>query len=150
MNTDYHATALRLDTRLHGTSPGERGPFTRTLFEYGGEGGRVLGPVVGAFGEASPDLGHLRDLCASEMASKHVEYFRMTSDQARGLFRHQLNRKWGHAIARGWSRLILDRLCDYTGPKGDNSSSRNYGVGEANEQYAYFNPAHSGRGSAQE
>jgi hypothetical protein len=150
VNTDYHATALRLDTRLHGTSPGERGPFTRTLFEYGGEGGRVLGPVVGAFGEASPDLGHLRDLCASEMASKHVEYFRMTSDQARGLFRHQLNRKWGHAIARGWSRLILDRLRDYTGPKGDNSSSRNYGVGEANEQYAYFNPAHSGRGSAQE
>ena len=84
---------------------------------------------------------------------KRVEYFRMTSDQARGLFRHQLNRKWGHAIARGWPRLILGRLRDYTGPKGNKSSSKNYGAGEANEQYAYFshfNPAYSGRGSAQE
>ena len=84
------------------------------------------------------------------MASKHVEFFRMTGDQARGLFRNQLNRRWGHAIARGWSRLILDRLRDYTGPKDDSSRSRHHGNSEANEQYAYFNPAHSGRGSAQE
>ena len=69
VNSDYHATALRLDARLHGTPPGERGPFARTLYEYGGDGGRVLGPVVGAFGEASSDLGLLRDLCASEIAS---------------------------------------------------------------------------------
>jgi hypothetical protein len=150
VNSDYHSTALRLDARLHGTPPGERGPFARTLYEYGGEEGRVLGPVVGAFGEASSDLGLLRDLCANEMTSKHVEFFRMTGDQARGLFRHQLNRRWGHAIARGWSRLILDRLRDYTGPKDDSSRSRHHGVSEANEQFAYFNPAHSGRGSAQE
>ena len=57
VNTDYHATAKRLDTRLHGTPLGERGPFTRTLFEYGNRGCRVLGAVVGAFGEASTDLG---------------------------------------------------------------------------------------------
>ena len=101
VNTDYHATARRLDSRLHGTLPSERGPFKRVLSEYGGAGGRVLGPVVGAFGEASSDLSLLRDLCASEMAQKHVEYFRMTANQALGLFRHQLNRKWGHNIARG-------------------------------------------------
>ena len=124
VNSDYHATALRLDARLHGTPPGERGPFARTLYEYGGDGGRVLGPVVGAFGEASSDLGLLRDLCASEMASKHVEYFRMTGDQARGLFRHQLNRRWGHAIARGWARLILDRLRDYTGDQRTTAAAR--------------------------
>ena len=47
VNTDYHSSARRLDTR--------RGPFVSTLFEYG-IGGRVLGPVVGAFGEASSDL----------------------------------------------------------------------------------------------
>ena len=104
VNTDYHATALKLDTRLHGTPPGERGPFTRTLYEYGA-GGRVLGPTVGAFGEASSDLRNLRDLCAHELAAKHVEHFRMTTDQARSLFRHQLNRKWGHTIARGLREL---------------------------------------------
>ena len=74
----------------------------------------------------------------------------MTSDQARGLFRHQLNRRWGNAIARGWSRLILDRLWDYNGPKDDSSRSRHHGVSKANERFAYFNPAHSGQGSAQE
>ena len=40
----------------------------RILTKYGGARGRVLGPVVGVFGEASSDLGLLRDLCASEMA----------------------------------------------------------------------------------
>ena len=84
------------------------------------------------------------------MASKHVEFFRMTGDQARGLFRHQLNRRWGHAIARGLSRLILDRPRDYTGPKDDSIGPRHQGVSEANEQFEYFSPAHSGRGSAQE
>jgi hypothetical protein len=154
VNTDYHATALRLDSRLHGTLPGERGPFTRTLFEYGAEG-RVLGPVVGAFGEASSDLRSLRDLCAHELAAKHVEHFRMTNDQARCLFRHQLNRKWGHTIARGWARLILDRLRDYVGTHGHDAHHRssthtNAQTNDAHEQFGFFNPAHSRQGLARE
>jgi len=149
VNTDYHATARRLDSRLHSTLPSERGPFKRILCEYGGAGGRVLGPVVGAFGEASSDLSLLRDLCASEMAQKHIEYFRMTVNQALGLFRHQLNRKWGHTIARGWSRLILDRLRDFTGPKGDSSRGGHRGTSDTDEQFSYFNSAHSGQSFAQ-
>ena len=149
VNTDYHATARRLDSRLHDTLPSERGPFKRVLSEYGGAGGRVLGPVVGAFGEASSDLSLLRDLCASEMAQKHVEYFRMTVNQALGLFRHQLNRKWGHTIARGWSRLILDRLRDFTGPKGDSSRWGHRGTSDTDEQFSYFNSAQSGQSFAQ-
>ena len=100
MNTDYHLSARRLDTRLHSTQSNERGPFVSTLFEYG-IGGRVLGPVVGAFGEASSDLGSLHDLCAHALAAKHVDYYRMTHAQAKALYRHQLNRKWGYTIARG-------------------------------------------------
>ena len=42
----------------------------------------------------------------------------MTHAQANALYRHQLNRKWGHTIARGWARLILDRLRDYVGAQG--------------------------------
>ena len=56
------------------------------------------------FGEASLGLGSLRDLCAHELAAKHAEYYRMTPGQANSLYRHQLNRKWGHTIARGWAR----------------------------------------------
>lgn len=49
-----------------------------------------MGPVVGAFGEAASHLDLLRDPCASYVAPTHVEYFRMTGDQVRVLFRHQL------------------------------------------------------------
>ena len=151
VNSDYHASARRLDSRLHGTQSSERGPFESTLFEYG-NGGRVLGPVVGAFGEASSDLGSLRDLCAHELAAKHVEYYRMTHGQARALYRHQLNRKWGHTIARGWARLILDRLRDYLGSQGggDHRHSTEAHTNETHEQFGFFNPARAGQGPNQQ
>ena len=44
VNSDYPATARRLDTRIHSTSLSDRGPFVSTLHEYY-NGGRVLGPV---------------------------------------------------------------------------------------------------------
>ncbi len=72
VNTDFHTSARSLETRLHGTQSNERGPFVSTLFKLG-IGGRFLGPVVSAFGEASADQGSLRDLCAHALAAKHVE-----------------------------------------------------------------------------
>ena len=144
VNADYHRRAKHLDRRLHNTPANERGPFSRTLFEYGANAnGRVLGPVSGVFGETSPDLHLLRDLCAHEMATKHVQYFRTTNAKASALFRHQLNRTWGHTIARGWSRLILDRLRDYTDLQNNaapNSSDINDYNFEANEHFAFHNP----------
>ena len=32
---------------------------------------------------------------------------------AKALFRQQLTRKWGHAIAREWATILLDRLRDF-------------------------------------
>ena len=95
------------------------------------------------FGEASSDLGSLRDLCAHELAAKHVEYYRMTPGQANSLYRHQLNRKWGHTIARGWARLILDRLRDYVGSHegGDHRCSTQAHTNEAHdEQFGFLIP----------
>ena len=31
------------------------------------------------------------------------------------MFTRQLNREWGHHIARGWASLLLDRLRDFVG-----------------------------------
>ena len=103
-------------------------------------------------GEASSDLGSLRDLCAHELAAKHVEYYRMTPGQANSLYRHQLNRKWGHTIARGWARLILDRLRDYVGSHqgGDHRRSTQAHTNEAHEQFGFFYPAHAGQGPNQQ
>ena len=86
------------------------------------------------------------------MAQKHVEYFRMTVNQALGLFRHQLNRKWGHTIARGWARLILDRLRDYVGSHegGSHRRSTQAHTNETHEQFGFFYPAHAGQGPNQQ
>jgi hypothetical protein len=114
VNGTYHRTAATLDTRLHSTPQGTRGPFAEILSQYGIEG-RVLGPVVGVFGEASSDLVSLRDLCVHEQERRYREWIRCPPSQSKGLFTHGISRLWGHSISRGWSRLILDRLRDSVG-----------------------------------
>jgi hypothetical protein len=145
VNSDYHKTAADLDRKFHSTTPGSRGPFAAVLNEHG-YGGRVLGPVIGAFGEASSDLHDLRDLIAIEQATSHMDFYRCTAAQGRQLFQHQINRKWGHSIARGWSRLILDRLRDYVGPQfQDNRRTRTSpsdDTGNVNEAFHFFNSHH--------
>ena len=76
----------------------------------------------------------------------------MTHGQARALYRHQLNRKWGHTIARGWVRLILDRLRDYVGSQGrsDHRHSTEAHTNETHEQFGFFNPARAGQGPNQQ
>ena len=90
MNGDYHISLAA--STLDSTSS-KCGPFVSILLA--GNGGRVMGPVVNALGQTSSDLGCLRDLCA------HMEYSRMTHRQAKALYLHQLNRKWGHNISHG-------------------------------------------------
>jgi len=46
-------------------------------------------------------------------------------ERKNALFRQKLARKWGHAIARGWATLLLDRLRDFVvvpSSAGGNSS----------------------------
>ena len=64
----------------------------------------------------------------------------MTHAQAKALYRHQLNRKWGHTIARGWARLILDRLRDYVGSQrgGDHNRSTEAHTNDAHEQFGFL------------
>jgi hypothetical protein len=49
------------------------------------------------------------DLVAREMARKHTAFYNIGFSEAKALFRQKLARKWGHAIARGWATLLLDR-----------------------------------------
>ena len=66
-HVDYESAVKKLDLRVHGTPAGVKGPIEQELLEYG-HGGRVLGPVVGAYGGGSSDLAKLRDLAATELA----------------------------------------------------------------------------------
>ena len=86
-----------------------RGPFSRVLRDYGVQG-EVLGLVVGAFGEVSQDVHHLRDVVAEKLVEIHTSYFKIPTNRAKSFVVNLLTRKWGHSIARGWARLLLERL----------------------------------------
>jgi len=58
--------------------------------------------------------------CATKNAFYNIGF-----SEAKALFRQKLARKWGHAIARGWATLLLDRLRDFVvvpSSAGGNSS----------------------------
>ena len=76
-------------------------------------GGRVLGPVIGIYRSGSNDLSLLRDLAASELVRKHLEYNNMGFFQAREMFKNKLSQSWGQHIARDCASMLLDRLRDY-------------------------------------
>ena len=150
VNADYHNTARRLDTRLHNSPAETSGPFTTILNSFG-VNGRVLGPVIGIFGEASTDLREIRDLITHSLARDRCDLFHCTIDQAIGLYENTVNRTWGHSIARGWSRLILDRFRDYVCPQSTQhrrDRSFNTGVCDAYDDYNHFNQSQTyGMGS---
>ena len=108
VNKEYHDRTRKLDSELHGSQQDQRGPIESELNAYGHRG-RVLAPVIGRYGVASSDLSLILDLVAREMARKHTAFYNIGFSEAKALFRQKLARKWGHAIARGWATLLLDR-----------------------------------------
>jgi len=146
VDRDYRATAARLDSLLHPAST-PPGPFTLVLNGFGlPHDNRVLGPVVGVFGESSSDLREIRNLIAHQLADRRCAMIDGLYDQTVGLFTSSLDRKWGHLIARGWSRLILARARDQVGPLAhQRASGSRSGLGgssaahTAHESWGYHN-----------
>ena len=142
VNSDYHARAKRLDRSLHGTGNDQTGPF-ETILRQHGEDGRVLGPVTGFFGEASTDLAMIRDMVVTPLAKNFCDLFKCSTAEASNLFKTKINRRWGHCIARSWSRLIIDRLRDFvTNLPDQNRRDRNLDArwnDDAEEAFNFFN-----------
>ena len=42
-----------------------------------------------------------------------MAFYNIGFSEAKAMFKQKLARKWGHAIARGWATLLLDRLRDF-------------------------------------
>ena len=87
-----------LDSELHDTQQDQRGPIESELNEYG-HNGRVLASVIGRYGDASSDLSLIMDLVARELARKHTAFCNIGFSEAKAMFKQELARKWGHAIA---------------------------------------------------
>ena len=110
VNKDYHTRARKLDEE-RGTIAGTSGSFAHELNQYG-QNGRVVGPVVGAFAEVSPDIYAISDLVASVLADEHCSYFSEKPSAAKAMFTQKLYRSLGLTAHLGWARLLVDRYRD--------------------------------------
>jgi hypothetical protein len=106
VDQDYHKHAHAMDRQFNGTLQDTIGPVESEMNRYG----RVMGVVVGAFGECSTDVYHLRDLVAYGYATALTANLNIPFDQAVALYSTKVSRLWGLVIARGWSRVLLGRL----------------------------------------
>jgi hypothetical protein len=78
----------------------------------------------GYSGEASSDVHRVADLVATRLASKHLDYVRTSRSIAKAMQTQRICRDWGHSFARGFARVILDRVRDSLDQV---PGSRNYG-----------------------
>jgi hypothetical protein len=103
----------------------------------------MLGLVVGYSGEASSDVHRVADLVATRLASKHLEYVRTPESIAKALQTQRICRAWGYSFARGFARVILDRVRDNLDQA---SGSRNWGSGlDVDADSNFFYPPSVGR-----
>mmetsp|Transcript_44298 Transcript_44298/g.56729 ORF Transcript_44298/g.56729 Transcript_44298/m.56729 type:complete len:222 (+) Transcript_44298:3441-4106(+) len=87
VNRDYHAAAKKLDA-ARGTPPDTIGPIELEMNTYGHDG-KVLGLVLGAYGEFSQGVYELADLIATKRAHDFCELNNMSLKQAAGWRAHR-------------------------------------------------------------
>jgi len=142
-NKKYFTRARKLDAEL-GTPAETEGPFEKELRSYGKEG-RVIIPVVGAFGEMSSDVYAIIDLVASVLTHEHLSYYSEHPAAIKGMFQQSMYKSFGLTAHLGWARLVIDRMRDqvkysdasqlkYSGAMGNNEDE------EAQEYENHFNP----------
>jgi hypothetical protein len=98
---------------------------------------------VGYFCEAMSDVHHVADLVATRLASKHLDYARMSKSIAKAMQTQSICRAWGHSFARGFARVILDRVRDNLDQA---PGSRNRGSElDADAEFNFFYPFTAGK-----
>jgi hypothetical protein len=137
VKSEYRKNADKPDAEYH--QPGDATTFKSILNEYGKDG-EVLGLVVGYSDEALSDVHRVADLVATRLASKQLEYLRTLKSIAKAMQTQRICRAWGHSCARGFARVILDRMRGNLNPA---PGSRNWGSelgadAEFNFNYPFF------------
>ena len=64
----------------------------------------------GFSGETSSDVRLVADFVATRLATKHLDYVRTSASVAKAMKAQQIYRAWGHSFARGFARVILNRV----------------------------------------
>ena len=74
-----------------------------------GKDGRVIIPVVGAFGELSSDVYAISDLVASMLTHEHLSYYSEHPFAIKGMFQQNIYRSLCLSAHPAWARLLIDR-----------------------------------------
>jgi hypothetical protein len=109
VKSEYRKKAGKHYAEYH--QPGDATTFKSILNEYGKDG-EGLGLVVGYSGEASSDVHRVADLVATRLASKHLDSAGTSKSIAKAMETQRICRAWVHSFARGFARVILDRVRD--------------------------------------
>jgi len=104
----YRNTLRQADIDYNGTQPGEVGPAEARLDEF--HRGLVSGPVVGPYGETSPDLDSILDTCTTRIANKRGRYIDREPKILKQLALQELRRDMLLTIDRGWAALIMNAI----------------------------------------
>ena len=70
---------------------------------------RIPVPVFSALAEISSDVDALADVIAWALAADHTQFFSISAEETKGMYKQRIRTAWGHAARRGWARLLLDR-----------------------------------------
>jgi hypothetical protein len=109
VNGEYYASAKALDRKYNGTIEDDVGPVQSILLTYGNQG-KVVGFGFGTFGECSDDVTQLLDLLVDVDAQLHAIGTHTPSSSFLSASRKRFTTKLGHAIHRGWSKVLLERI----------------------------------------
>jgi hypothetical protein len=142
---EYRKRADKLDAEYH--LSGDATMMINSILNEYGKDGEVLGLVVGYSGEAPSDIYRVADLEATRLASKQLEYARTSASIAKAMQTQRICRAWGHSFARGFVRVILDRVRDNLDSA---HGSRNWGSElDADANFNFFYPPLAGEGRSQ-
>ena len=104
---EYRNPLAALDSKYHGTQPGQVGPLVRRLEGYG----KLLCLVMGTFQEGSKDLHHLLDVIAdSKLRARGLARGREGSEHERSVILMNLRRELSTAGAKAQSACLLGRV----------------------------------------
>jgi hypothetical protein len=109
VNGEYYASAKALDQKFNGTIGNDIGPVQSILLTYGNQG-KVVGFGFGTFGECSDDVNQLLDLLVNMDAQLHAIGTTTPISNLLSASRKRFVTKLGHAIHRGWSKVLLERI----------------------------------------
>ena len=104
---EYRNPLSNLDSKYHGTQPGQVGPLVRRLEGYG----KLLCLVMGTFQEGSKDMHSLLDIIAeSKLKARGLARGREGTEQERSVILMNMRRELSTAGAKAQSACLLGRV----------------------------------------